>query len=105
MIKTTEHVNDGFYPALSEVFESFSVGLSPSVYAAYNHLKTRNWRTWRRGSRVGCRALKKEKHGGEKHSSPRDRSGNLVLCEFRRGKSFVSGDEFVKNGLSGSISS
>ena len=26
------------------------------------------------------------------------------MCEFRRGKSFVSGDEFVKNGLSGSIS-
>src|SRR3989442_1011425 len=34
----------------------------------------------------------------------RNPSGNPVLNEFRRWKSFVSGDEFFKNGLSGSIS-
>jgi len=35
---------------------------------------------------------------------PRDRSGNPVLGQFRRRKSFLSGAEFLKMGLSGSIS-
>src|SRR6266481_1200639 len=35
----------------------------------------------------------------------RDRSGNPVFDHFRRRKSFVSDDEFLKIGLSGSISS
>src|SRR6266481_6409797 len=34
----------------------------------------------------------------------RDRSGNPVFDHFRRRKSFVSDDEFLKIGLSGSIS-
>src|SRR6267142_881318 len=39
-----------------------------------------------------------------KNSPPRDRSGNPVFGDFRRQKSFVSEPEFLKIGLSGSIS-
>src|SRR5882762_462944 len=39
-----------------------------------------------------------------RNSPPRDRSGNPVLGDFRRRKSFVSEPKFLKIGLSGSIS-
>src|SRR5712691_11945565 len=41
---------------------------------------------------------------GLENSPPRDRSGNPVFDHFRRRKSFVSDAEFLKIGLSGSIS-